>query len=241
MGGGWFKFYRELVDKPIWTTSTPEQKTILVTLLSMVNFKEHEWEFKGQRYKVQPGQCITSLPSIVEKSGKGITIQNVRTALKRFEKYEFLTDESTKQNRLITIVNWGIYQSDEEAANSVPNSHLTDDQQTPNSHLTANKKDNKANKAKKDKEIPPIIPLVTYAEYVSMTEKEHNELVLKFGVSGTADFIERLNLYKGSTGKKYKSDYLTILNWDRKDKAKGVKPSGKRKEIDKQYQDEIPF
>ena len=33
----------------------------------------------------------------------------------------------------------------------------------------------------------------------------------------TKDFIERLNNYIGSTGKRYKSHYHTILNWYRKD------------------------
>jgi DnaD/phage-associated family protein len=136
---GWLKFHRELIDKPIWTGSTPEQKVILITLLTLANHKTNEWEFKGEKYTVKPGQFITSLPSIVEKCGKGITIQNVRTALKRFEKYEFLTDTSTNKNRLITIVNWGIYQGDEDVVNSQPNRQLTGNQQATNRQLTANK------------------------------------------------------------------------------------------------------
>lgn len=105
---GWVKLHRGLFDKPIWLLSTPEQKTILITILGMANHKEKEWEWKGEKFKAEAGQFVTSLPSLVEKSGKGISVQNVRTALKRFEKLGFLTDESTNQNRLITIVNWGI-------------------------------------------------------------------------------------------------------------------------------------
>jgi hypothetical protein len=114
MQQGWFKFHRILFEKPIWVTSTPEQKTILITLLGMANHKENEWEFKGEKFIVKSGQFITSLDSIVQKSGKGISIKNVRTALQRFEKYGFLTNESTNKNRLITIVNWGIYQGEDE-------------------------------------------------------------------------------------------------------------------------------
>ncbi|MBB6215624.1 DNA replication protein DnaD, partial [Anaerosolibacter carboniphilus] len=99
---GWIKLHRELLVKPIWTESTPEQKTILITLLMMANHKEKEWEWKGQKYKARPGQFVTSLESIAKKSGLGISIKNVRTALKRFEKYEFLANESTNKNRLIT-------------------------------------------------------------------------------------------------------------------------------------------
>lgn len=139
MTEGWFKLHRELMKKPIWLESTPEQKVILITLLSMANHRGKEWEWKGSSYKAEPGQFVTSLESIKDKCGKGISLQNVRTALKRFEKYEFLTNESTKQNRLITIVNWGIYQAREDESNKETNSELTDTSQTPNSHLTTNK------------------------------------------------------------------------------------------------------
>jgi len=57
-----------------------------------------------------------------------------------------------------------------------------------------------------------------YREYVSLTTKEYFELRKLFGKQGTRERTENLNLYKGSTGKKYASDYLTILNWERKNK-----------------------
>lgn len=142
---GWITLYRELIKKPIWLNSTPEQKTILITLLLMANHEENEWEWKGQKFTVKPGQMITSLNSIVDKCGKGITTQNVRTALKRFEKLGFLTNESTKQNRLITIVNWGKYQSIEIKPNKDFNNQLTNNQQRPNNQLTTNNNDNNDN------------------------------------------------------------------------------------------------
>jgi len=52
-----------------------------------------------------------------------------------------------------------------------------------------------------------------YAEYVSLTEEEYAKLVDKYGESETALMIEKLDNYKGSKGKKYKSDYRAILNW----------------------------
>lgn len=131
---GWIKLHRELVDKPIWFESTPEQKTILITLLMMASHKENEWEWKGEKFKIQPGQFITSIDSIVRNAGKGISVQNVRTALKRFEKYGFLTNESTNKNRLITIVNWGLYQSDDNETNKQTNKQLTSNQQATNNY-----------------------------------------------------------------------------------------------------------
>lgn len=139
---GWVSLHREILEKAIWTESTTEQKVILITLLLLANHKEKEWEWKGDRYKARPGQFVTSLQSIAKKSGKGITIQNVRTAIKRFEKYEFLTNESTNKNRLITIVNWEVYQDKTKQLTSKP----TSNQQATNKQLTTNNNDNNDNK-----------------------------------------------------------------------------------------------
>ena len=57
-----------------------------------------------------------------------------------------------------------------------------------------------------------------YAPSVSLTEHEFNKLVEQFGAPGAMDKMENLSLYKRSKGKRYNSDYDTILSWDRKDK-----------------------
>ncbi|EAC2253441.1 TPA_asm: DNA replication protein DnaD [Listeria monocytogenes] len=139
MSHGWIKLHRDLKEKPIWKSSTPEQKTILVTLLMMANHKENEWEWMGKPFKAKSGEFVTSIKSITEECGKGISSQNVRTALKRFENYGFLTKESTKVNTLINIVNWGVYQESENKSNTLANNQLTNDSQTANKQLTTNK------------------------------------------------------------------------------------------------------
>ncbi len=146
---GWIKLYRELLDKAIWKDSTPEQKTILITLLLMANHTDSEWEWMRERLHCSPGQFRTSLDSIAAFCGKGVSRQNVRTALKKFERYGFLTDESTKAGRLITICNWGLYQSPEDIYNKASPRPLTDAQQTANRQLTPNK-NNKNDKKEKN-------------------------------------------------------------------------------------------
>ena len=79
----------------------------------MANYQENEWEWKGEKFKVMPGQFVTSLESIRARAGLGISIQNVRSSLKRFKKLKFLTYKSTKMGRVITIINWDSYQSNE--------------------------------------------------------------------------------------------------------------------------------
>lgn len=59
-----------------------------------------------------------------------------------------------------------------------------------------------------------------YLEYVYLTNEEYRKLIDKLGESVIKDYIENLNDYIGSKGKKYKSHYHTILMWSKKDKPK---------------------
>lgn len=54
---------------------------------------------------------------------------------------------------------------------------------------------------------------IRYSDFVLMLPEEREKLVAEHGEKNTNILIEILNNYKGSSGKKYKSDYLTILNW----------------------------
>ena len=52
-----------------------------------------------------------------------------------------------------------------------------------------------------------------YAEAVTMTEEEYQKLTGQHTTAFVKKCIEVLNNYKLSSGKRYKSDYHTILNW----------------------------
>ncbi len=142
---GWIAVHRCIMEKAIWHSSTPEQKVILITLLLMANHKETEWEWKGKQFKAKSGQFVTSIASIKKKAGKDISSQNVRTAIKKFENYGFLTNESTKTGRLISIVNWHKYQDKNASTNKGTNKDLTKPSQSVNKDLTTNNNDNNVN------------------------------------------------------------------------------------------------
>lgn len=82
--------------------------------------------------------------------------------------------------------------------------------------------------------IPPTEPKVQWAEYVSMTNAEHQKLLDTHGPVDTARLIEILDNYKGSSGKKYKSDYRAILSWveDRLEEEKNRQPSSSNPFLD---------
>lgn len=172
VNGGWVKLYRELKSKSIWQLSSPEQKVVLITILLLANHEENKWEWKGEQFTCRPGQLITSLNSLVRECGDGVSIQNVRTALDRFEKLGFLTNVSTKTGRLITIVNWEKYQGKDYVSNKDANKDLTKSQQRANKDLTTNKNDKEYKNDKEEKNKPAALSLTEEEEHIDLWNED---------------------------------------------------------------------
>lgn len=72
----------------------------------------------------------------------------------------------------------------------------------------------------KDKD---VVGKYKVSEFVMMTQGQYDQLAQKFGKTVLNEYVERLNHYIGSKGKRYKSHYHTILSWTLKDKVKPLK------------------
>jgi len=159
---GWVGVFRELLDSPKWLNSTPEHKCILVAIILLANHEENKWEWQGKTFKVKPGQFVTSIDTLRKRAGKGVSTQNVRSALKRFEKLQFLTCKATKTGRVITICNWDKWRDKQKSSNIESNKDVTKVQQRCNKAVTPNKNDKNDNNDKKEpkpiaKFVPPSI------------------------------------------------------------------------------------
>lgn len=226
---GWICLYRDLLDKAIWQNSTAEQKTILITLLLMANHEPNQWEWKGKKYTVKSGEFITSLEKIVARCGKGITTQNVRSALKRFEKLQFLTNESTKQNRLIKIENWRFYQVQEKAPNKATNKEVTKTQQRPNKEVTTNNNDNNDNNdnnifnnlsndklfvplIKKWNELPDAISKISTMKKDTQRYKMLSQRINEYGSDKILEAIEKIKQSSFLLGQN-KSGWTITFEW----------------------------
>jgi DNA replication protein DnaD len=170
---GYFKIWRELFDKPIWLNSTPEQKVVLISIIKMANWKENKWEWNKKTYHCKAGEFVTSYSKICETCGKGLTHQNVRTALKRFQNLEFLTYQTTvgvSGGIKVIINNWDKYQNE---TNTLTNTLPTDYQQNTNTFLTTIeeiKKDKKERSIFLEKKVDPFFNSVKEV-YVNQYEK----------------------------------------------------------------------
>lgn len=193
---GYLRLWREVATKPIWLNSTPEHKTILITLMMMVNFKTKQWEWKGEKFQVEKGQVITSIDTIVKNCGRGVTTQNVRSAIKRFEKLGFLTNESTKTGRLITIANWESYQpleKNQQSKQPTSNKEVTKSQQRGNKEVTPREEGNKVKNENKDntKGFDSIRKCFPGTKTLSVAKKKLPQLIKKYSVEELIRSCER--------------------------------------------------
>lgn len=78
------------------------------------------------------------------------------------------------------------------------------------------KKDKSVREEKKEEKL-------SYAEFVNMSKTEYQKLINSYGEKFTQECINTLDNYKGSSGKKYKSDYRAILSWVVNEVKKRVK------------------
>ena len=64
-----------------------------------------------------------------------------------------------------------------------------------------------------------------HKDFVFLSSDEYQKLIDELGEAQTKIWIEQLNNYIGSKGKKYQSHYHTILNWQRRKNPPIIKPT----------------
>lgn len=96
------KIYRKLLNWE-WYTDV-NTKVLFLHCLLKANWKAGSW--RGYKYK--RGQFITSLPSLARETG--LSIKQVRTALKHLKQTGELADWHDSRVRIITVVSYDDYQ-----------------------------------------------------------------------------------------------------------------------------------
>lgn len=135
---GWIKIHRKFLEWEWFNKS--EAVHLFLYMLIKANHKDAKW----QGNDVKRGQFISSLGNI--SNATGISIQQIRTILKKLEKTNEIELKSTSQFTIVTICKYECYQDENETTNKP----LTNNQQTTNKQSTTNKNDKKE---KNEKEV----------------------------------------------------------------------------------------
>lgn len=124
INGNWVKLFSKFMNWEWYKDSNT--KDLFIHCLLKANWKDGRFE----GVEIKRGSFVTSLKSLSEELG--MTIQEIRTSLKHLISTNELTSKSTNKYRIITIVNYEMYQ----LVNKQPNTQLTNNQQSTNNQLT---------------------------------------------------------------------------------------------------------
>lgn len=140
---GFIMLHRDLLDWEWYQSS--ETSRVFIHLILRANYLDKKW----QGTEVKRGQLITSNNHLSNELS--LSIQKVRTALKRLESSGYITRQTTNKFTLITIVNYNGRQSSKAMSNSQKTPQKINRTHTSNTQSTTTKKGNKENNINKEK------------------------------------------------------------------------------------------
>ena len=126
MNAGFILLYRQITEWEWY--SNPNTFRVFLHILLKANYTDGRFEGR----EIRRGQLVTSLPSLSKQTM--LTIQQVRTALDHLKSTGEITDKAYSKYRVITVVKYDEYQSD----NRQINSQSTGNQQADNRQSTGN-------------------------------------------------------------------------------------------------------
>jgi len=198
MADAFIKIYRKMLEWEWY--DDPNTCRVWIHCLLRANWKACKWH----GIEIEPGQFITSLPSLAEETG--LTINQVRTALEHLKSTGEITSKAQAKCRVITINAWTDYQGDHRQERRQSTGRSQDDHR----QTTADKEYKEEKEEKEVKEVKNI-----YGEYhhVRLTESEWDKLCNEYGNAATHEAITFLDEYIEMKGYKAKSHYLALRKW----------------------------
>lgn len=190
---GWIRIHRQFLNWEWFNKSEAVHLFMYLTLKA--NHKDGFW----QGNEIKRGQLITSFGKI--SIDTNISLQTIRTLLKKFEKTNEINIQTTNKFTRITICKYDSYQTENEDTNT----KVTNKQQTTNTQLTTNKN------VKNNKEI-------LFTDFWKIYDKPADkkkclEKFLKLTESDIELIMEVLPIYVNQTkDKTYRKNPLTWLN-----------------------------
>lgn len=193
---GWIKLHRKILECDFWLSDEKyDCRSAWIDLLLLANHRDRQMLFDGNLIEVKRGQYITSVRKLGERWhwGNAKTLKYLRT----LEMLGMITKKSNSSRTLLTIVNYEVYQGDENAEG--------------NAYRTLAERSSTTNKnIKNEKNVKNI-----YGEYkhVRLTTSEFEKLNADYGETRTQEAITYLDEYIEMKGYKAKSHNLAIRKW----------------------------
>jgi len=188
MERGFIKIYRKIKDEACYKRSAYIH--LWLHLLIGANHKSKEFMWNGDAIIVKEGQLITGRKQLSQETG--IPEGTIEDILKYLERQHQIQQQKTTKYRIITIINWSIYQN----SNNESNNRATTEQQQADTNKNYNNYNNYKNDKKKE-EIAPIGATPSSKAKEFFTLKEQQEQIVKSLMDkGASESIARQEVAK---------------------------------------------
>ena len=148
--GGYIRLHRQILKWEWW--SNPNTFRMFIYLLLKANYCDLKFEGKT----IHRGQLVTSIPKLAQETT--LTPRQVRVTLDHLKLTGEVTDTYTSKYRIITVVNYDKYQTDDRQDGS----QMTGERQANDRQMTVSKEIKKDNKDKNNNKplkrfVPPTL------------------------------------------------------------------------------------
>lgn len=180
--GGWIKVYRKIRQSFIWTDAN--QLKLWLLILMKASHENHRFLFNGQQVDLSSGQLVTGRNALALEFNEGVSRDHrvvARTLwrwIKQFEKEQMLSIKSNSKYSVITVINYGIYQSnDQQVSIDCPSTvhHLSTYKNDKNEKNEKKEDSQQSRKREYADDSPEMIEAVYLWEKIKGNNPEHRK------------------------------------------------------------------
>ncbi len=135
---GWISIYRKIRESWVWKEKKFDKTHAWIDLLLSASHKDKKIFFDGNLYEIDRGSFITSIRKLCEHWGWSNT--KVKKFLNLLQNDEMITYKSDTKKTIITIVNYNVYQDQDDAESDTETSqkHHSNITETSQKHTINN-------------------------------------------------------------------------------------------------------
>lgn len=247
---GYIKLYRSITNNYLWKQKPFDMARAWIDLILRASFKDHKEMIGNKIVEIKRGSFHTTVSDLSKDWGWGWDKTN--SFLEILENDHMISRiKSRKSGTVITIEKYAFFQDMQENSRIITGNEPEMNRKTTGNEPEMNRnlllygiKDNKGQEGEEGENKKTPAPAESQQNNPRSIKGQTNKKGKKtHGALGNVKLldsevkalrekfpddwetrIDNLSYYMGSTGKTYKSHYLTILNWARKDQQGQIAP-----------------
>ena len=141
---GWFKIHRQLLDSPFWTCEPFTRCQAWIDLIGLANHADNFFYVRGIKVDIKRGQCGWSEVALAQRWKWSRT--KLRKFLNDLEKEQQIGQQKGNVNQIITIINYDLYQQEEQQTGQQKDSKKTAKRQQKDINKNEDNNKNEENK-----------------------------------------------------------------------------------------------